>query len=107
VAPEARSVGLLAAVEEPRAPARREVVAGLPPRPPAADVPRLRDVPELGAERLSIVGVAVQRQPARCDASARLESPRGEVVATGARPGRVDPVRVAHRVAAPRQARRL
>src|SRR5882762_1192848 len=105
-------VGLVHPGVRPQAPVRGEVITGLGPRAPAADVPvplrMLRDVSELLAERLAIVEVAVDSKLARLDVGARLDSPGRHigVLRTGvgritAGAGGVLPVDVTHYVSAP------
>src|SRR5436309_1936064 len=109
---ELARVGLVQTVVPPQAPVRREVVAGLGPSAPAADVSfrrsGLRDVCEQLSDRLAVVHVPVQREVARVDAAASLDPPCRQVgvfctrvgrVATG--PGRVLPIDVTDDVEAP------
>src|SRR6266480_2737239 len=111
---ELARVGLVEAVVGPEAPVRREIVAGLSPGAPTADVPSrrscLRDVGEQLSQRLPVVHVPVQGELAGVDAATALDSPRRQIGVFGTRARRVAagaggvlPVDMADHVGAPAQ----
>src|SRR6266516_6984885 len=86
---ELSRVGLVQTVVPPQAPVWREVVAGLGPGAPAADVSfrrsGLRDVCEQLAQRLPVVHVPVQGELAGVNAAASLDSAQRQDGVVGAR----------------------
>src|SRR6266496_33463 len=111
---ELSRVGLVQTVIPPQAPVWCEVVAGLGPGAPTADVPPrrscLRDVGEQLSQRLPVVHVPVQGELAGVDAATALDSPRRQIGVLGTRARRVAagaggvlPVDMADHVGAPAQ----